>query len=91
VLAEIGEVAGQRQMTGYLARMVGAVESSHRWVAAGAGFGVAWPMSDQARLVGNVELAVPLQRNDLKMTTGEPYEPDAAAARCSLGIEVGWR
>ncbi len=91
LLAEIGEVAGQRQMSGYLARMVGAVETNHRWVAAGGGFGVAWPMSDQARLVGNVELAVPIQRHDLMMTTGKPYEPDAAAARCSLGIEVGWR
>ncbi|MEO7091887.1 MAG: hypothetical protein ABI175_01470 [Polyangiales bacterium] len=91
VLAEIGEVASKREMTGYLARMVGAVEKDHRWAALGAGFGVAWPMSDQARLVGNVELAVPIARHEMMMTTGKPYEPDAAAARCSLGIEVGWR
>lgn len=91
VLAEIGEVASKRELTGYIARMVGAVEKDHRWVAAGGGFGVAWPMSDQARLVGSVELAIPIQRNEMMMSTGKPYEPDAAAARCSLGIEVGWR
>ena len=90
-LAEIGEVASKHEISGYLARMVGAVQEGHRWVAVGGGFGVAWPMSDQARLVGSVELAVPIARHEMMMTTGKPYEPNAAAARCSLGIEVGWR
>ncbi len=90
VLVESGELAGQRQVTGYIARMVGAVDEDRRWLAAGAGFGVAWPMSDRARLLGTVELAVPVEREPMMMTSGKPFEPEAAAARCNLGVEVGW-
>src|SRR5690606_32944642 len=32
-----------------------------RWTAAGAGFGVVWPMSDRARLVGSIEFAATLE------------------------------
>jgi hypothetical protein len=66
------------------------VPAERRWFALGGGVGVAWPMSDHARLFGSVELAIPVQRRELVMSEGRPYEPDIAAARCSLGLEVGW-
>jgi len=93
LLVESGELAGQHanQVTGAIARMVGAVDHDKRWLAAGGGFGVAWPMSDQARLVGTVELAIPVERTPIMVMTGSPFEPDVAAARANLGIEVGWR
>jgi hypothetical protein len=65
---------------------------SGRWIAAGAGFGVAWPMSTHTRLVGLVELAVPLVRARFLLQDGtELYRPAAANARCGFGFEVGWR
>jgi hypothetical protein len=92
VLAEVGELAGgPQEMSGMIARMVGAVEKERRWVAAGGGFGVAWPMSDRARLFGTVEVAVPVDRTPMNLMTGAQFQPDPAAARANLGIEVGWR
>jgi len=92
VLAEVGELAGgPQEMSGMIARMVGAVEKERRWVAAGGGFGVAWPMSDRARLLGTVEVAIPVDRTPMMMETGSPFQPDPAAVRANLGIEVGWR
>lgn len=61
------------------------------WMALGAGLGVGWPMSDHARLVGTFEIAVPLQRPRFMLDRGSDlYQPGAAAARCALGLEVGW-
>lgn len=93
LLVEAGELAGPHGMmpTGVPRMVTGQVASDHTWLAAGGGFGVAWPMSDRARLVGNVELAVPFGREPMMMDTGQSVQPDAAAARASLGIEVGWR
>ncbi len=91
LLVESGEIAGQREVTGIIARMVGAVAEERRWLAAGGGVGVAWPMSDRARLVGTVELAIPIERTPMMMMTGSEFEPDPAAARANLGLEVGWR
>lgn len=92
LLVEVGEVAGEHQVSGAIARMVGAVEDDRRWLAAGGGFGVAWPMADRARLIGTVELAIPIERNEpMMMETGKAFEPEAAAARANLGIEIGWR
>ncbi|MDB4962258.1 MAG: hypothetical protein JWP01_2257 [Myxococcales bacterium] len=66
--------------------------ASARWTALGGGFGVAWPMSPIARLVGTVELAIPLERTRFMLRDGaDLYQPAVAAARCSLGIEVGWK
>ncbi len=48
-------------------------------------------MSDRARLVGTVELAIPIERTPMMMMTGSELAPDPAAARANLGIEVGWR
>jgi hypothetical protein len=91
LLVESGELAGQQKATDMIARMVGAVDSQRRWLAAGGGFGVAWPMADYARLVGTVELAIPIEREPMRMMTGAEFEPDPAAARANLGLEVGWR
>jgi hypothetical protein len=66
--------------------------ASARWTAVGGGFGVAWPMSPIARLIGTVELAIPLERTRFMLRDGaDLYQPAGAAARCSLGIEVGWK
>ena len=93
LLVEAGELAGPHAvMPAGVPRMVmGSVEPSHKWFAAGGGFGVQWPMSQNARLVGNVELAIPLDKQPMMLATGGSFEPDGAAARCSLGLEVGWR
>ncbi len=91
VLAEVGDVSGASQMPGVVSRMVmGDTPAARRWTAVGAGLGVAWPMSDQARLVGNLEFAVPLQRDTLMLDTGA-FQPDPISARYSIGLEVGWR
>jgi hypothetical protein len=91
VLVDVGEVAGTSGMPGVISRMVmGDTPSERRWLAIGAGLGVAWPMSDQARLIGSLEFAVPVQRDRLMLDRGE-YEPDPLSARYSVGLEVGWR
>jgi hypothetical protein len=93
-LIEVGEIAGTtaRNMPGVLPRMVmGDTPSNRQWRALGAGLGVAWPLSHQARVVGNMEIAVPIQRERLMLAYGEAYEPDPLAARYSVGLEVGWR
>jgi len=92
VLVEAGEIAGSRGMQGVVTRMMmGDTPQQRQWRAAGAGLGVAWPMSDQARLVGNLEIAVPFSREPLMLDRGGSYEADPLAARYSVGLEVGWR
>ena len=66
--------------------------ASSRWTALGGGFNVAWPMSPLARLVGAVEMVIPLERTVFMLEDGRDlYQPSTAAARCSLGIELGWK
>ncbi len=90
-LAEVGEVAGARAMPGVVTRMVmGNTPRERQWMAIGGGFGVAWPMSPQIRLVGNLEIAVPVNHDELMLDRGT-YNPDPVSARYSLGLEVGWR
>jgi len=93
LLVEAGELASPHAvMPAGVPRMVtGNVQPEHRWFAAGGGLGVGWPMSERARLVGSVEVAVPIGKQEMMLDSGAPFEPDAAAARASLGIEVGWR
>jgi hypothetical protein len=65
---------------------------SARWVSAGAGFGVAWPMSPEIRLVGTFELAVPFSRPYLQLESGDRlYQPSWLTAQTSIGLEIGWR
>ena len=62
-----------------------------RWTALGGGVGVGWPMSEHVRLVGTFEIAVPLERPRFMLDQGSNlYQPGAAAARCALGLEIGW-
>jgi hypothetical protein len=93
VLVEAGDLASSvKGMPGVIPRMVmGDMAQGQRWTAAGAGFGVAWPMSDNARLFGMIEFAVPFAREQLMLDQVGTYEPDAMVARSSLGLEVGWR
>ncbi len=63
-----------------------------RWTAVSAGFGVAWPMSRWSRFVGTIELAVPVERARFALGDDtEVYQPAAISARCSFGLELGWR
>lgn len=93
LLVEAGELASpHRVMPAGVPRMVmGSVAPEQKWFAAGGGFGVAWPMSEHARLVGSVELAIPIDREQMMLATGRQFEPSSAAARCSLGLEIGLR
>ena len=93
LLAEVGDIAGAREMPGVITRMVmGQTPSDRRWSQVGAGLGVAWPRTYQARLIGNLELGVPLQRaRDHHRSTIASCTPDPLTARFSLGLEVGWR
>jgi hypothetical protein len=91
-LAEVGEVASARGMPGVVTRMMtGDTPQERQWRALGAGLGVGWPMSDNARLMGTMEIAVPVNRERLMLDRGEAYLPDPLAARASVGLEVGWR
>jgi hypothetical protein len=64
---------------------------SQLWASLGAGFGVAWPMTDYMRLVGALELAVPLRGTHFFLVDGmELYHSDPGTVRCGLGLEVGW-
>jgi hypothetical protein len=86
LLTEVGRMQGEG-----LAVLEPRVGSS-RWIAVGGGFGVAWPMAPRVRLVGTFEVAVPLQRTTFMLQNGaDLYEPSAVAARCALGLELGWR
>jgi hypothetical protein len=63
-----------------------------RWIAVGTGFAVAWPIFTHARLVGTIELSVPLSRPRFVLQDGsEVYRPGPAAVRSGLGVEVGWQ
>jgi hypothetical protein len=62
------------------------------WVGAGAGFAVAWPMTQHTRLVGILEAVLPFQRARFVLQDGtEIYRPGPATVRCGLGLEAGWR
>lgn len=83
---EVGSMSGEGMS------VVDPRTESSRWIALGGGFGVAWPMTKYARLVGTFELAIPLVRTTFMLQNGaDLYQPAPAAARCALGLEVGWR
>lgn len=81
---EIGTVEGYAQTPGDA--------GTGRWRAVGAGFGVAWPIALSVRLVGVIELAVPLEPARFLLRDGtEMARPEMAAVRSGLGLEVGWQ
>jgi hypothetical protein len=63
-----------------------------RWFAAGTGFGVAWPMTKWARLVGTTEVMLAVERVRFSLGDGSViYAPAPMSARATCGIEVGWQ
>lgn len=65
---------------------------SGRWVAAGAGFGVAWQMNGWLRLLGSTETMLAIDR--VRFTLGDGivvYAPSPMSFRTSVGLEVGWQ
>lgn len=70
---------------------------SARWLAAGSGCAVAWPMGPRVRLIGMIEAVVPLQQARIVLPDSasagagrEIYRSAVAAVRSGLGLEVGW-
>ena len=84
--AELGDMRGQGYQLG------DPRFGSGRWGAIGAGFGVAWPMLPNARLVGSFEAAVPVLRPTFMLDTGDVvYRPSPLTTRVAFGLEVGWK
>jgi hypothetical protein len=62
-----------------------------RWLAAGGGFAVAWPMGPRARLIGTIEAVVPVQQARIVLPDGsELYRSAWAVVRSGFGLEIGW-
>ena len=81
---EVGAMRGQG------AALVDPQAGHGTWFAVTGGFGVGWPMSRYARLVGTFEVAVPTSRVQFALAeSGDIYSSSAAAARCALGLELG--
>jgi hypothetical protein len=63
---------------------------SGRWLAAGTGFGVAWPISRWVRLVGTTEVMVAIERVKFSLGDGMTvYAPSPMSARATCGLEIG--
>jgi hypothetical protein len=81
---ELGAMRGQGEA------LTDAQQGSARWFAVTAGFGVGWPMTRYARILGTFEIAVPTSRVSFTLAQGSDiYTSSAAAARCALGLEIG--
>jgi hypothetical protein len=62
-----------------------------RWIAIDGGFGVAWAITEHARLVGTIELGIPLASAQFLLQDGGlVYSPERVTARSGIGLEVGW-
>jgi hypothetical protein len=63
-----------------------------RWVAVETGFAVAWRMFTHVRLVGAIEVAVPVSRPRFVLEGGsEIYRSAPVTVRSGFGVEVGWQ
>jgi hypothetical protein len=63
-----------------------------RWIAAGAGFGIAWQMKPWVRLLGTTEAMLALERVKFSMGDGlVVYAPSPMSVRTTVGLEVGWQ
>ncbi|HEX5058861.1 MAG TPA: hypothetical protein VFV99_05845 [Kofleriaceae bacterium] len=79
-------------MDGNSTKLPGEQFDSGRWIAAGAGFGVAWQITKWLRLVGSNETMLAIDR--MRFRTGDGlvvYAPAPMSFRASAGIEVGWQ
>ena len=102
IALRIGWRSEQLPLRAWLAGELGSVEGKGvaleneqvghgRWTGVGTGFAVAWPMAPYARLVGMLELGVPLERARFLLQDGvELYRPGAVTVRSGLGLELGW-
>ncbi len=102
VALRIGWRSEQLPLRGWISGELGSVQravalpsdgqgGAGRWAAVGAGFGVAWPMTPRVRLVGIIELAVPLEPARFLPQDGAAlYRPDPVTVRSGLGLELGW-
>jgi hypothetical protein len=62
-----------------------------RWIAAGTGFGVAWPIAHWVRVVGTTEVMLAIDRVRFSLGDGTVvYAPAPMSARATCGLEVGW-
>jgi hypothetical protein len=80
------------KMDGNKIRLPSQQLESGRWVAAGAGFGVAWQMTPWLRLLGTTETMLAIDR--VRFTLGDGivvYAPSPMSFRASAGLEVGWQ
>jgi hypothetical protein len=65
---------------------------SGRWIAAGAGFGIAWQMNRYTRLVGATETMLALERVRFSLGDGIiVYAPSPMSVRTIVGLEVGFQ
>ena len=65
---------------------------SGTWLAAGAGFGVAWQMNTWLRLLGFTETMLALERVRFSLGDGNVvYAPSPMSFRASCGLEIGWQ
>jgi hypothetical protein len=63
-----------------------------RWIAAGAGFGIAWQMRPWIRLFGANETMLAIER--ARFSNGEGiviYAPNPMSFRTICGLELGWQ
>jgi len=82
---ELGSVQGQG------VALSDAQRGNGRWLAIDGGFGVAWAMARHARLVGTIELGIPVASAQFLLRDGGlVYRPDWITARSGIGLEVGW-
>ena len=85
-IAEVGSMQGSGS------GLANPLTGSGRWVAAGAGFGVAWQMTRWARLVGSTEVLGAFERVRFSLGDGVVvFAPSPVSARATCGIEVGWQ
>nr|HEX4318562.1 hypothetical protein [Kofleriaceae bacterium] len=86
VVVDVGSMAGQG------VALQNEQMGSGPWLAAGAGFGVAWPIARAVRVVGTFEVLAELQhRTTFDLGDGQVvYQPAPATARTSFGLEIGW-
>jgi hypothetical protein len=66
--------------------------SSERWLAAGAGFGIAWQMRPWIRLFGANETLLAIERARFSNGQGMVlYAPNPMSFRTIVGLELGWQ
>jgi hypothetical protein len=64
---------------------------SGTWLAAGAGFGVAWQMTKWLRLLGTTETMIAIERVRFTLDGVAVYAPSPMSFRTTCGLEVGWQ